>query len=206
MGGRGSSSGINSGGGMLGRSSSVQIKSSTPIGTAIAQGAGLYVNEIQNARDAMEVEYGNIISKANLSLATMGSSALGASDGQTVYMNDKFVKNNNMTQAMKASADSGFHPKIGNKTGAEAVTAHELGHFLSARAMEKAGISEREIVARASKELGVKTNNVASMISGYARYNYAETIAEASADVFCNGRGASKASIAIMSEIKKILK
>lgn len=206
MGGRGSSSNINSGEGMLGRSSSTMIKSSTPIGTAIAQGAGLYANEIQNARDAMEVEYGNIISKANLSIAKMKGDALGASDGQTVYMNDKFVKNNNMTQAMKASADSGFHPKIGNKTGAEAVTAHELGHFLSAQATTKAGITEREIVARAGKTLGVKTNNVASLISQYARYNYAETIAEASQDVFCNGKGASKASIAIMSEIKKILK
>lgn len=38
------------------------------------------------------------------------------------------------------------------------------------------------------------------------RYNYSETIAEASADVYCNGRRASKASRAIMSEIKSILR
>lgn len=43
-------------------------------------------------------------------------------------------------------------------------------------------------------------------ISKYARSNYSETIAEASADVFCNGSKASKASRAIMSEVKSILK
>ena len=47
---------------------------------------------------------------------------------------------------------------------------------------------------------------MAGKISGYARYNYSETIAEASADVYCNGGRASKASRAIMTEIKDILK
>lgn len=66
-GGRGSSSGAG-GEGMLGRSSSgVTVKNATPIGTAITNGAGLYANEIQNARDGMEREYGNIVSKAKKS-------------------------------------------------------------------------------------------------------------------------------------------
>lgn len=188
--------------GMVYRSSSTTIKSSVPIGQAISEGAGLYANEIQNARDAMEREYGNVISTANLSVAEMGRDALGAYGNGTVYMNNKYVSNKNMTEAMKDAENSGFHPKI----GAEAVTAHELGHFLADKAMAKAGISEREIVGRASKTIGVKVNNMAGLISGYARYNYAETIAEASADVFCNGNNASKASRAIMNEIKVILK
>lgn len=192
---------------MLGRSSSgVTVKNATPIGTAITNGAGLYANEIQNARDGMEREYGNIVSKANLSVADMSGTALGAYGSGTVYMNSKYVKNANMTQAMKDAEKSGFHPKIGKKTGAEAVTAHELGHYLAGRAVKKSGVSEREIVARAGKKIGVKVNKVASLISQYARYNYSETIAEASADVYCNGRRASKASKAIMNEIKSILK
>lgn len=190
---------------MLGRSSSVTIRSSKPIGEAITQGAGLYANQIQNARDAMEREYGNIISKANLSVADLGNTALGAYGQGTVYMSNKYVKNTNLTESMKDMAKQGFHPKIGKKTGAEAVTAHELGHFLADRAMQKAGISEKEIVARAGKKIGVKGNKMASMISEYARYNYAETIAEASADVYCNGKRASKASRAIMSEVKSML-
>lgn len=191
---------------MLGRSSGVTVKNAVPIGEAISNGAGLYANQIQNARDEMEREYGNIVSRANLAVADMGGSALGACDGYTVYMSSRYVKNANMTQAMKDAEKSGFHPKIGKKTGVEAVTAHEMGHFLAQQAMNKSKLSERQIVERASKKVGVKVNNMASQISGYARYNYAETIAEASADVYCNGRRASKASKAIMSEIKSILK
>ena len=191
---------------MLGRSSSATVRSSTPIGEAIANGAGLYANEIQNARDAMEREYGNIVSRANLSVADISGGALGAYGGGTVYMSNKFVKNNNLTKAMKEAEKDGFHPKIGKKTGAEVTVAHELGHYLADRASTKAGISQRDIVERASKKIGVKVNNMAGLISGYARYNYHETIAEASADVFANGRRASKASKAIMKEIKSILK
>lgn len=191
---------------MINQKSSTSVKNPQPIGEAIANGAGLYANEIQNARDAMEREYGNIVSKAKLAVADLGTGALGASDGYTVYMSRDYVKNANMTKAMKEAEKTGFHPKLGKKTGAEAVTAHELGHYLAEQAMRKAKIDERQIVGRAAKKVGVKVNNMAGKISGYARYNYAETIAEASADVFCNGRRASKASRAIMSEIKSILK
>lgn len=191
---------------MLGRSLDVYVYSSIPIGTAISNGAGLYANEIQNARDKMEREYGNIISQANLSVAKISENALGAYGDSTVYISDKYVKNTSMTKSMQQMADDGFHPKIGNKTGAEAVTAHELGHYLADKAMTKAKIDEREIVKRASKKVGMKVNNMAGKISEYARYNYAETIAEASADVYCNGKKASKASVAIMNEIKSILK
>lgn len=201
-GGRGSSSE----GGMLGRSSSGTVKNAVPIGEAISKGAGLYANEIQNARDEMEREYGNIVSRANLAVADVGRDALGASDGYTIYMSNRYVKNANMTEAMKEMAKSGFHPKIGKKTGAEAVTAHEMGHYLAEQASKRAGISQRDIVERASKKAGIKVNHMASTISEYARYNYHETIAEACTDVYCNGRRASKASKAIMAEIKSILK
>ena len=58
---------------MLGRNSGgVNPRNVVPIGEAITNGAGLYANEIQNARDAMEREYGNTISKANLAIADLG--------------------------------------------------------------------------------------------------------------------------------------
>lgn len=191
---------------MINKGSGTTVKNAEPIGEAITKGAGLYANEIQNARDEMEREYGNVISKAKLAVADLGVGALGASDGYTVYMSRAYAKNKNMTQAMKDAEKSGFHPKIGKKTGAEAVTAHELGHYLAEQAMRKSKLTERQIVERASKKLGVKVNNVAGLISGYARTNYAETIAEASADVYANGRRAKKASKAVMAEIKAILR
>ena len=121
-------------------------------------------------------------------------------------MNQKYIKNANLTDAMQASAQSGFHPGIGNRTGAEAVAAHEIGHRLGEIAAQKAGGTQRDIVARAAKKLGIKTEDMAGHISKYARSNYGETIAEASSDVYCNGSKASKASQAIMAEVKGILR
>ena len=196
------------GGGMIGGGgvdTTTTVKSSHPLTNEISKGGGSFANEIMNTRDAYEAEYGSAVKRMNLSVATFGDpSTLGAYGGDTLYMNEKYVKNANLTEAMKNS--NGFHPAIGNRTGAEAVAAHEIGHRLGEIASQKAGISEKEIVSRAAKKVGIRTNNMAGHISGYARSNYAETIAEASADVYCNGSKASKASIAIMSEVKSILR
>ena len=160
-----------------------------------------------NTRDEFEREYGGAVKGINLSVATFSDpSVLGAYGGDTLYMNEKYVKNANLTQAMQIGAEAGFHPGIGNKTGAEAVAAHEIGHRLGEIAAQKANISEKDIVARAAKKVKLKTANMAGHISQYARSNYGETIAEASADVFCNGEKASRVSKAIMSEVKSILK
>ena len=160
-----------------------------------------------NTRDGFEAEYGDAIKDITLKAATFDDpSVLGAYGGNTLYMNQKYIKNKNLTAAMKRSAEDGFHPSIGNKTGAEAVAAHELGHRLGEVASGKAKVSEKEIVARAAKKTGIKTENMAGHISKYARTNYGETIAEAYADVYCNGKKASKASQAIVREVKSIIK
>ena len=195
------------GGGMTGEDSTTTAKSSHPLTDEISKGGGSFANEIMNTRDAMEAEYGSAVKQMNLHVGTFSDpSVLGAYGGDTLYMNEKYVKNKNLTEAMKASEKSGFHPSIGNKTGAEAVASHEIGHRLGEVAAKKAGISEQEIVARAAKKVGIKTENMAGHISQYARSNYSETIAEASADVFCNGNKANRVSKAIMSEVKSILK
>lgn len=195
------------GGGMDGKDTTTSIKSSRPLTDVISKGGGQYANEIMNTRDAFEREYGSVVKNMNLYVATFSdSSALGAYGGDTLYMSSRFVKNKNLTSAMKRASESGFHPSIGNKTGAEAVASHEIGHRLGEVASKKAGISERDIVARAGAKTGIKTENMAGHISKYARSNYSETIAEAHADVYCNGSKASKASKAIVKEVKAILK
>lgn len=193
------------GGGMSGTDTTTTVKSSHPLTEEISKGGGAFANEIMNTRDAFEAEYGSAVKQMNLHVATFSdNTTLGAYGSDTLYMNEKYVKNRNLTDAM--SNTNGFHPSIGNKTGAEAVAAHEIGHRLGEIAAQRAGISEKEIVARAGKKVKIKTENVAGHISGYARSNYGETIAEASADVFCNGAKAHRASKAIMAEIKAILK
>lgn len=207
FGGRGSSSGGTGpyGGGMDGKDSSVTVKSHHPLTDEIDKGGGGFANEIMNTRDAFEREYGSAVKDIKLSVGTFNQpGVLGAYGNDRLIMNQKYVKNANLTKAMQNT--DGFHPGIGNKTGAEAVAAHEIGHRLGQKAAQKAGISEREIVARAGKNVNIKTENMAGHISKYARTNYGETIAEASSDVFCNGKKASKASKAIMAEVKKILK
>ena len=209
FGGRGASSGGTGpyGGGMDGSDTTVNVKSQHPLSDEISTGGGGFANEIMNTRDAFEREYGSAVKNIKLSVGTFDKpGVLGAYGNDTLIMNQKYVKNANLTKAMQAGANDGFHPSIGNKTGAEAVAAHEIGHRLGEIAARKAGVSEREIVARAAKTVNIKTENMAGHISKYARSNYGETIAEASSDVFCNGKKASKASKAIMSEVKKILK
>ena len=208
FGGRGASSGGGAGefgAGMENKKTTTRVVDSNPLTDEISRGGGSFANEIMNTRDAFEAEYGSAVKNMNLSVARFSDrTTLGAYGGNTLYMNRRYVSNRNLTDAMRDT--NGFHPGIGNKTGAEAVAAHEIGHRLGEVAAQRAGISEREIVARAGKAVKINTANMAGHISGYARSNYGETIAEASADVFCNGRNASKASIAIMDEIKKILK
>jgi len=191
--------------GMIGKSTSTRVRSSHPLTDEIQRGGGSFANEIMNTRDAMENEYGSAVKDVRLHVGTFSdNSVLGAYGGDTLYMNEKYIKNQYLTEAMKNT--DGFHPGIGNKTGAEAVAAHEIGHRLGEIAARKAGISERDIVARAGKTVGIKTNNMAGHISKYARSNYSETIAEACSDVHCNGSKASKASTAISNELKKILR
>ena len=192
------------GGGMEGKKTSATVKSSHPLTDEIGKGGGAFANEIMNTRDAFEREYGSAVKQMNLSVATFNQEGvLGAYGGDTLFMNEKYVKNQNLTAAMKNT--NGFHPPIGSKTGAEAVASHEIGHRLGEIASNKANITQKDIVARAAKKIGLKTENMAGHISKYARSNYGETIAEASADVFCNGKRASRASKAIMKEVKSIL-
>lgn len=195
------------GGGMEDKETGVRVKSSHPLVDEIDKGGGGFANEIQNTRDAMEREYGSAVKMMRLHVGTFDKrGTLGAYGNDTLVMNQRYVKNNNLTEAMKAAEKSGFHPKIGKKTGAEAVAAHEISHRLGEVAAKKAKISQRDIVERAAKKIGIKTVDMAGHISGYARSNYAETIAEAGSDVYCNGKKASKASRAIMKEIKSILR
>lgn len=195
------------GGGMSGGGGGgAQVLSSHPLTEHIGKGGGAFADEIMNTRDAYERDYGSAVTDMNLAAATFGDPSVAGAYGQnTLYMNQKYIQNANLTDAMKNAQESGFHPKLGTRTGAEAVAAHEIGHRLGEVAAQKAGISEKDIVGRAASKVGIKTENMAGHISGYARTNYGETIAEASCDVYCNGTNASRASIAIMAEVKSIL-
>lgn len=135
-------------------------------------------------------------------------------DGANIAVNEVYFSDR-MAKAYEACVASGFHPSNGNKTGLQAVVAHELGHKLTADVgvkMGKTGIGSIDAVAtdivkearKNTKHRGVV--QMASKISGYATHSNAEAIAEAFSDVYCNGKKAKAESKAIMAVVDKYLK
>lgn len=134
-------------------------------------------------------------------------------------INKRFGNIDKMTKVYEDSVKSGFHPSRGNKTAEQAVIAHELGHSLTTLAQQKTGAKSFDDVAKRimkdsqkilNKQAGKRkyqgTNKIANAISGYARENNAECIAEATADVYCNGRKAKSESKAVVQALKKLIK
>lgn len=135
---------------------------------------------------------------------------LGISNGDSIGVNTAYF-NDGMDKAMKESAKDGFHPKLGNKTGIQAVVAHEMGHVINQQIANKLGLSMNDtatkIVNEAKKNINEKGVVImARKISQYATSSNAEAIAEAVSDVYCNGNKASKSSTAIVKVLKDYLK
>lgn len=127
-----------------------------------------------------------------------------------LVVNRSYFNNAKMDKAYADCVKSGFHPSAGDKSGLQAVVAHEVGHTLTERAAGGFGNIDKfsnalvKSAAKATSDAAAAT--FARKISGYAGENAAEAIAEAFSDVYCNGRNAHKESHAIVDELKKYLK
>ena len=216
MGGRGASS---SGGAMTGGASASQI-----LGTeSLVSARERYPNEVDNVLDVakdISEKYG--VAVEDLQIAYMdksGQSTMAYYDNKgNLAINEKYFDSKKMNQAYDECVKNGFHPPRGNMTGIEATTAHEMGHRLTDVAGEKMGNGSwknnvfaldktaNTIVSEAQKNLGYKSvDALRSKISGYAKQSNAEAISEAFADVYCNGKKASKESKAVVSVLEKYL-
>lgn len=134
------------------------------------------------------------------------ATVLGYYDGNGIGMNDVFLKSGTMNKVYDKAVADKYHPSRGNKSGIEAVAAHEYGHALTDMVGRKMGSNNIDDSAnRIIKEAKVSPN-MAGKISKYAQSSPAEAIAEACSDVYCNGKNANKASIAIMKVVDKYLK
>ena len=125
-------------------------------------------------------------------------------------INQNYTDINKMNGVMDTAARKKFHPPRGNKTGTEAVALHEGGHALTDYIAQQTGAKglhevSKKIVKDAYKNSGARggVRIFAGKISKYAKKNYAECVAEAVADWYCNGNKSSASSKAIMSELKK---
>lgn len=163
---------------------------------------------LKDFKDEYGLEYNNtrianIKSKANV---------LAYYDGAGIAINKKYLDSKKMDDVYKECVKTGFHPSSGNKTGMEAVVAHELGHSLNDMIGAKMGgigidKSADAIVKEARKNTRHRgVVQMASKISGYATHSNAEAVAEAVADVYCNGNKAKAESRAIYNVMQKYLK
>lgn len=157
-------------------------------------------------------QYGTVI--GDIELATIGgngASTMAYYDGENIAVNKSYF-NKGIEDAYRASVESGFHPSNGNKTALQAVVAHEIGHQLTDAVGAKIGLSSLDASAnRIVNEARKNTSHrgvvqMASKISTYATHSNAEAIAEAVADVYCNGRKAKSESHAIVNVMNKYLK
>ena len=160
-------------------------------------------------------EYGLEYANTRIARLKSSSDALAYYDGAGIAINSSYLNSERMNNAMKQSAESGFHPSMGNKTGMEAVVAHELGHSLTDMVGVKMGNRQffdidktaTAIVNEARKQTKHRgVVQMASKISGYATHSNAEAVAEAMSDVYCNGKKAKTESIAIVDVMNKYLK
>ena len=170
-----------------------------------ASGKQSEIKEVMSAVKSVYDDYG--IDLSDIQLATLKGKdanvmAYYDSDGN-LAVNKSYFDSKKMDAAYDRCVQSGFHPDRGNKSGLEATAAHELGHRLTdtGRGIDA---TSKDIVQKAAKKLKYKNSaNMAAKISGYAKTNYAECVAEAFADVYCNGKNAKKESRAVVSELNK---
>ena len=214
MGGRGGSSGMGGGGQFVNIGETTDVWSyrhdsgNEPFVDAINEGARKIQEDFKDLMTTVEhVDAAELEGKDKYEVLGFYSSDL-----KTVALNRNFTDVDKMNQVYDSSVASGFHPSRGNLTGTEAVALHEMGHALTDHIAKKMGLpglheASRKIfndAYRATKGKG-KFKEWAGKISGYARENYAETVAEAVADYYCNGQNAHAYSRAIMDQLRKYM-
>lgn len=168
---------------------------------------GEVTRTLKDFQDKYGLEYNN----TRIANMKSGTGVLAYYDGEGIAINNEYLNSDTMNAVYKKSVESGFHPSNGSKTGMEAVVSHELGHAVNGIIADRMGISldasAYKIVNEAMKNTKHKTvSTFQSKISGYAKQSYAETVAEAMADCYCNGKKARSESKAIQKVVDKYMK
>ena len=168
---------------------------------------GEVTRTLKDFQDKYDLDYNN----TRIANMKPGTGVLAYYDGEGIAINNEYLNSDTMNATYKKCVESGYHPSNGSKTGMEAVVSHELGHAVNGIIADRMGISldasADRIVNEAMKNTKHKSvSTFQSKISGYAKQNYAETVAEAMADCYCNGKKAKSESKAIQKVIDKYMK
>lgn len=204
FGGRGSSSGGNTSG-----STRLNIKQTESL--LSASGKRNEINSVMNAVKRVADDYG--VTLDDIQIATLGGrnqNVMAYYDSKgNLAVNKNYFDGQKMNDSYDACVKSGFHPSRGNKSGLEAVASHELGHTLTEEVGRRLGYGDWELdkasnkIMQQAKKIGGydSVETVRKFISGYGKKSNAEAVAEAFADVYCNGSMASKASRSVVSAL-----
>lgn len=162
---------------------------------------------LKDFQDKYGLEYNN----TRIANMKSGTGVLAYYDGEGIAINNEYLNSDTMNAAYQKCVASGFHPSSGSKTGMEAVVSHELGHAINGLIADKMGTSLHASADRIVNEAVKNTKHKSvsafqSKISGYAKQNYAETVAEAMADCYCNGKKAKSESKAIQKIVDNYMK
>ena len=168
---------------------------------------GEVTRTLKDFQDKYGLEYNN----TRIANMKPGTGVLAYYDGEGIAINNEYLNSDTMNAVYKKCVESGLHPSNGSKTGMEAVVSHELGHAVNGIIADRMGISldasADRIVNEAMKNTKHKSvSTFQSKISGYAKQNYAEIVAEAMADCYCNGKKARSESKAIQKIVDKYMK
>ena len=211
MGGRGASSGVgrHRGGGGI---KAGDILDTTSFISA-RSGYEKTVDDVLGVLNSVNGQYGYVIDDIEIAtLSPKAQSAIAYCSGDKIGWNKNFMDGKRLDSAYDDCVKSGFHPKRGKKSAAEAVAAHEIGHALTHEAGRKmGGLDIDRASTRIVSEARKKTKHrgvvqMASKVSKYATESNAEAIAEAFSDVYCNGSRAKSESRAIVSVMNSYLK
>lgn len=176
-----------------------------------------FVDEINTGVLAVQDDFKDVMETVyHVNAAELGGldkqSTLGYWDpmNKTLALNQNFTDVDKMNKVYDESVKSGYHPGRGDKTGTQAVALHEMGHALTDHIAQKMGVASLDDAAQQIVNAAYKASHAtggtkawAGKISGYAQESYAECVAEAVADYYCNGNNASAVSKAIMSQMNK---
>lgn len=197
-----------------GKTGGGNIPNPTEISSLISarEGKRTEVDQVLAALKYVSDKYGVQVEDVQIARWDKPVSAMAYYDANgNLAVNNAYFDARKMNAAYDECVRGGFHPKRGNVPAMEAVAAHEAGHRLTdvigqrqGRTWDLDAVSE-DIVHTAAKRTGMSVPTIRSRVSGYATKSNAEAVAEAFADVYCNGSRASRASRAIVSVLDERL-
>lgn len=133
-------------------------------------------------------------------------------DKGNVGVNQTYFNSQKIQNAYDDTVRLNFHPARGDKSAMEAVIAHEMGHAVTGQIAGKRGkgledISNKIITDARKKDPNnnrkLRNSDYAGKVSRYSMKNPAEAVAEAFADVYCNGNKAKSASRYIVDTLNE---